>query len=365
MKFTISARQIYDIFPNPNFTLEREFCEFDEKKVEPFRNPQKTKEFWSACSDVSVRERFKEIVYRNRYRIILFSYPNSDLTLLACSESVLLTPEIGDPFYISDIEIKVTNDKDAVFTYEMEYSKDEPNVVICPLRSDNIEKTAGINKNRIRVVNNKPAYAQRTTLEFSIPYNCYVFQFVLNDLTANINVGDQYAFHLQNYDISLYSEGIALCTVKTATYLEFRLIATTITDIDRITDFVKLDTIFENIISTAIFTPLTYDIYTLINPKFGIKKTLGEPIKGGDNIEKSATISFYDYIRAPFLLHLSQLWKYKFLCTASNVEFYFNNVLRYTATTNFEIADSVDNDFYEQMEFELIMQIENLTLKNT
>lgn len=363
----IKINSLFGLFFNPNFELERFFCgelsDLNEKEIEPKIDIQQTEELWSAVSDVAIRKRAKEVIYKKRYRINAATYEKTDISLLKCSENVLFEPETGDAFYISDVEISLNSDKDSLFIWNIEYSKDEPNTVIYPLRSDYIFQKSGISKNRIFGTVNNPTYSELTDFYFD-DYN-NVFKFALNDITSNIVIGNKFAVHFQNHNILDYcAEGYAECTSIDANYVYFTCQSST--GSPNFTDTIVIDTINENSAyqDSLSWDAFSFNIYTLINPKLQIFFEDGEKTNFGDGIAKSDKINFADSIRVPFFLSPAELWKFRFLKVANEIKFYRNNTLLYTATTNFEIAEPKDNDYFEQIEFELNMQFSNITLKN-
>jgi hypothetical protein len=193
----------------------------------------------------------------------------------------------------------------------------------------------------------------------------------LNSQTANINVNDVFAAHAQNNDILQYCYGLFECYEKTATLVKFRAFGIYDPSYDKgyIIDNIILDNIPEGGMlsdpSFINFSPLIYNIFTIINPKFNFSQKAGEKYSKGDNIERVDRIHFHDSISCLFFLNLSESWKFKNMLIADSVIFYTSGGLtQYVANTTSEIATVSDNSYFNQKEYELNLIYNSITLKN-
>lgn len=367
MRVKFKANQLYGFFVNPNFTIEREFCEVIIRKIKPDLFDKPTEELWASCTDICARSRKKEIVYKNKYTLEFNVYENADVFFLQCSESVSIILENGDVWDISEIKMEIKNPKDSLYVIELTFSRDELRPISYPLRSDNIEKKSNIQYNRIRVTKYNPTYQQYATLRYIQGENRFELDFVIDSLTKNINIGDVFALNCQNLQVTDFSNGAAYCIAKTSTLLTFDLQQSFADPGYNISDTFILDNLFtyESLEVTTVYEPLIYDIFTVLHPKTIIIESFGDTITKGDDIKKSDIVNIKYFARTLFFLQPSELWKFEFLTVADKIEFYNNNTLLYVTNNNFDIAKPADVDYFEQKEFVLNFPIKQITLKNS
>ena len=374
-------KYVPDIFADVNTELERGF-EAQLTRLGLDIEEQQTESEWAATYDLTVKKRTKEVLIQDRWKCEIFQFHNADMLLVAASEMVelLLYDDNGtllETWSISNCDASIANEGEQLYNIIIKFTKNVPNPYSYPLASDNLMlkyNNGGFPCNKIKVYHKNPGYQQRCKIEFVDVPTGYRFKFTANDLTNNIQVGECYYVHFRKYDVEKYFDFAAVqCSEKTASYITFiPLTNGQMPNIGDIYDTVTINNEISRTFNSNIQDKmLVYDIYIGLHKKLDNDEKEGEKIRMSDNEEVIDSMAFMSFYRVPFFLKLDELWKYKYLKTASKIEYYelrdVNDIesdfLISTTENCTLIATQSDVDYYGQKEFLLKFPYENLILK--
>jgi hypothetical protein len=370
---TLKISDLHEFGSELGYSLERRFDTVTIKKILPSVDIAETENEWYSCRDISYRKRDKQTIYKKRFRMTCTAYETPDMDIFEVSETVEMRIYYdngqNELLNISEISVERKNNvEEQLAFYEITYTVDSLGVVMQPLLSENIENQIGLpNKlyNKITVIKNNPEFAQRCLIYYDT--DRYSFELDVNEYTNYINVGETYAVHAQNIDLTNGGNlmtGIFEVKTKNTTKIKFSDIDPSGT-IGNLEDVLTIDNIPENSIYASYMTnkQITFDIYSIINPKLSILSKNGEDVNLADGINIVENISFTDVLEMPFFLKTENLWKYKCLLLGSKITL-TTQTGTYVTTVNSDIASISENDYLDMKEFMLRMPVTNITMRN-
>lgn len=372
-----------DIFSDISQKLERGFhCEIFQ--VKPEVNTRKSEEEYSTVFDINIAPRIKESFYRERYKIVLSQFKNTQMLLSAISEITEIEFESGEAWQISNITADIINEKEELWIVEIEFSKHNNTPYSLPYASDNLYSKFLEGLYPMNIIN---VTVKNPTLQFPVTfifgndgtYDKYYFTIPRNDLTSFIKVGDIFGVHAKTIDIGniMFSDFI-VTSVNATEIILFDYEYVGLTDSGTYSDIVTIDSIANrnsgnwSVQSDITDRYLTYNIYTAIHKKIDLDELKGEEVVLANMEKRIDKISFTQIMKVPFFLKLNELWKYEYLRCANVIKYYeaqnsallYNNIIASTDNC-FDIAEQKDIEYFNQKEYLLKLPIEQISLPIT
>jgi len=320
----------FSLYPNVDFTEEFVVNQNISFVGDKIVSVTETSNKWRSVNDAMAANRKIQTVLGSVYKLEMVLARNINLSLLASADSVLVETSNNDMFNIFNIDTVFEDIQGtALQKIVMTFYRVIENNVIHHLSSDNAEAhmiAGSQNVNELNFTVKKPPITQRANIylkNMPVIGDTSAFDFKINELTQNINIGDWFYLHVFNDDFDI-AYGSANCVEKTANVVTFVFVDAPVFTLPE--SEITIDFEPENEINVEVDNnnfQINISLFTFLYSKLDNDINFIEENKQRNGFIQDGNVTTIDIDIAKFWVPDSELWKIKYLAYANPTDIVF------------------------------------------